>query len=598
MNNGEKNKFLGMLYDILIDEGIIKYEDKPKDLKEKKERLENYLEKLERVQDKSLDNDRYLNMIKKLYYDRYIIKESNIPDNYLRSLEQQYLDQGHGHINLVNPINDRDRNLRNEHIQTVIREQKDSLDNWLNYFLSSDSSYLDMWAKVWAFQGMLHIGNINKNKDGYDRRSKTTVNPFVSFDSEILGKCVELVKESFNKKELTDEEIKKLVSSGSFPKLYGTLLANKKQIKAETTEGIWIKYNRETEESIEEKLKSGQEPEYIKLYNSLQGYNTGWCTAGARDTAKTQILGGDFYVYYSKDQEGLFTIPRLAIRMEEDNIGEIRGVADNQNIESNMEEILEENLKEFPDRDKYKRRVSDMKTLTTIYNKHLKAEELTKEELIFVYEIYNEIVGFGYKKDPRIKEIINTRHCVKDLNYIFQNIDQLDRGLNLSYLINAEGLVLPQIINGYLNLNGLTSIEGVILPQIVNGYLELNSLISAEGLVLPQIINGNLILNSLTSADGLILPQTINGVLCLINLTSLVGIILPNNIEYGIYIYNGYYTLEEVKEMQKREEEQFKNTPKKLERVKQDGFISNTIIILNIILFGILSFILTLLIIK
>ena len=35
-NNIEKNKFLGILYDILIDEGILKYEDKPKDLKEKK----------------------------------------------------------------------------------------------------------------------------------------------------------------------------------------------------------------------------------------------------------------------------------------------------------------------------------------------------------------------------------------------------------------------------------------------------------------------------------------------------------------------------------------------------------------------------------
>ena len=619
MNNGEKNKFLGMLYDILIDEGIIKYEDRSKDLKEKNQRLEKYLDKLERVQDKFIDNDRYLNMIKKLYYDRYIIKESDIPDNYLRSLEQQYLDQGHGHINLVSPQTEKDKNLRREHIQTIIREQKDSLDNWLNYFLSSDSSYLDMWAKVWAFQGMLHIGNINKNKDGYDRRSKTTVNPFVSFDSEILGKCVELVKESFNKKELTDEEIKKLVSSGSFSKLYGKLLANKKQIKAETIEGIWIKYNRETEESIEEKLKSGQEPEYIKLYNSLQGYNTGWCTAGARDTAKSQILGGDFYVYYSKDKDGLFTIPRLAIRMSGSSILEIRGIASGQNIESNMEEILEEKLREFPDKDRYKRRVSDMKKLTIIYNKNLKGEELSKEELMFVYQIYDMVEGFGHQKDPRIKEIINTRHCVKDLNYIFQNIDQLDHGLNLSYLINAEGLVLPQIVNGYLNLNGLTSIEGVILPQIVNGYLELNSLISAEGLVLPQIINGglelesltsaeglvlpqkvngNLILNSLTSADGLILPQTINGVLCLENLTSLVGIILPNNIEGGIYIYNGYYTLEEVKEMQKREEEQFKNTPKKLERVKQDGFISNTIIVLNIILFGILCFILALLIIK
>lgn len=257
MNNQEKNKFLGMLYDFLIDEGIIKYGDKLKDLKEKNQRLEKYLDKLERVQDKSLDNDRYLNMIKKLYYDRYIIKESDIPDKYFESLQQQYLDQGHGHINLVNPQTKKDKRLKKEHIETVIREQKDSLDNWLNYFLSSDSSYLEMWAKVWAFQGMLHIGNINKNRDGYERRSKTTVNPFVSFDSEILGKCVELVKETFDKKELTDEEVKKLVSSGSFPKLYGKLLANKKQIKAETTEGIWIKYNRETEEGMEEKLRNG-----------------------------------------------------------------------------------------------------------------------------------------------------------------------------------------------------------------------------------------------------------------------------------------------------------------------------------------------------
>lgn len=36
MNSVEKSKFLGMLYDILISEGIIKYEDKAKDLKEKK----------------------------------------------------------------------------------------------------------------------------------------------------------------------------------------------------------------------------------------------------------------------------------------------------------------------------------------------------------------------------------------------------------------------------------------------------------------------------------------------------------------------------------------------------------------------------------
>ena len=66
-------------------------------------------------------------------------------------------------------------------------------------------------------------------------------------------------------------------------------------------------------------------PEYLKLYNSLQGYNTGWCTAGSRETAKEQLEEGDFYVYYSKDKNGNYTIPRLAIRMSEDEIAEIRG---------------------------------------------------------------------------------------------------------------------------------------------------------------------------------------------------------------------------------------------------------------------------------
>ena len=47
------------------------------------------------------------------------------------------------------------------------------------------------------------------------------------------------------------------------------------------------------------------------------------------------------------------------LRMEGSSIAEIRGIADNQNIESNMEDILEEKLKEFPDRDKYNKKVKN-----------------------------------------------------------------------------------------------------------------------------------------------------------------------------------------------------------------------------------------------
>ena len=155
------DKFIGKLYDILLESDIISYENKPKDLKEKKERLESYLNKLNRVQRKAISKEEHLGTLKRLYYDRYIIKPENIPDSYFKSIEKRYLDEGHGHHNLVNPDSETDKRLKEEHINVIIREQKDSLDTWLNYFFSKDSDYLPMWAKVWAFQGMLKIGKNN-----------------------------------------------------------------------------------------------------------------------------------------------------------------------------------------------------------------------------------------------------------------------------------------------------------------------------------------------------------------------------------------------------------------------------------------------------
>ena len=573
---GNYDKFIGKLYDILLESDIISYEDKPKDLKGKKERLEKYLDKLDRVQSKAISKDEHIDTIKKLYYDKYIIKKENIPDGYFKSLEKRYLDEGHGHHNLVNPENETDRELKQQHINVIIREQKDSLDAWLNYFLSKDSDYLPMWAKVWAFQGMLGIGNLNKEKDGYGRRSNTAVNPFVSLDSEILGKCVELVKETFDKKEITDKEIEKLIVSGSFSKLYGKLLANKKQLKVSSNEGIWIKYNYESEEEANEKVKTGIEPEYLKLYNSLQGYNTGWCTAGSKETAKSQICGGgsyqggDFYVYYTKDKNNQYKVPRIAIRMDENSIGEIRGAASGQNIESNMDSVLEEKLKEFHDGASYKKKVHDMKMLTQIYDNYNK-RELTKEELIFLYEIDGKIAGFGYQKDPRIDEIINSRDKRKDLSNLFnclpQQIGITSEDLCREELIYYEGNInesdykilksnnfcLPKYVKGYLDLRNLTTAEGLALPQSIGGYLNLSGLTTAKGLTLPQSIGGYLDLSGLISAEGLVLPQSIEDYLDLSGLISLEGLVLPRTGGGTIYYKYNSYSLEELKALQQEE---------------------------------------------
>lgn len=503
-----EDKFLSKLYDILIESNIINFYDNP-DLKTRKERLNKYLDKLSIVQSKAFDKEEYIHRLKELYYDRYIIKEENIPDSYFESLSKQYRDLGYGKPNLVNPTSYKDKELRKEHINTIIREQKDSLDVWLDYFLSKDSDYLPMWAKVWAFQGMLSIGNLNKDKDGYGRRNNSNVNPFVSFDAELLGKCVDFVMQAFNKEEITDKEVEKLVSSGSFPKLYGTLLANKKEIRIVSNDGKWVKYNYETTKEAERKLKEGKEPEYLRLYNDLQGYNTGWCTAASRETAKSQICGGksyeggDFYVYYTKNENNEYKIPRIAIRMNKNSIGEIRGIAQSQNIENSMEVVLEEKLREFPDASLYRKKVSDMKKLTEIYNTY-KGRELTTEELRFLYEIDGNMIGFGYQKDPRIKEVLKKRKIKKDLASIFNckenEIGTSEKDLNrnlVCYLGNIDykkmkengNYTLPsRYVDGDLDLSCLSSVEGITLPQVVKGILDISNLITLKGLILPQSV--------------------------------------------------------------------------------------------------------------
>ena len=75
-----------------------------------------------------------------------------------------------------------------------------------------------------------------------------------------------------------------------------------------------------------------------------------------------------------------------------------------------------------------------MKLLTKNDNKVKQGLELTVEELRFLYEIDSNIIGFGYGKDPRINEIINTRGKIRDLAFIFD--------CRLSLLIYEDKLLI------------------------------------------------------------------------------------------------------------------------------------------------------------
>lgn len=304
----------------------------------KRERLLKYFERLEELHNKvaktkSVNGEK---LLKNFYYDLYIIKPENIPDAYFQNQVRLARERGYGNIELTNE----DKKRMTEE---VIDDQRKSLDKWIEYFLyDEESKSYEMWEKYWVFQGLQNLGKYDKETGKFSKRDKSTVYPFPPVEREYIFTTLKLM-EDFLKSKKSEEGIKQALSTGNFKLLYEYVIGQsflKGEHQSNSTDGKWIKYE--------------QGSDYNILRNSLQGYYTGWCTAAGENFAKDQLAGGDFYVYYSLDENGEAKVPRIAIRMDgKDKIGEIRGIADNQNMEPEMMPILEEKLKEFPDRGEY-----------------------------------------------------------------------------------------------------------------------------------------------------------------------------------------------------------------------------------------------------
>lgn len=371
-------------------------------------RIQNYLDYLkESLDSKNPHRQEKLTRFKQTLYDKNVIKPEEIPEAYFNTQRRLAHEQGHGDVEI-------NSETRRQLTEVIITDQKSSLDKWVDYLASPDAAYPD-WLKYWAIRSILGMGEYDKEKKLFGKRRKDTVKPFPDLDREALA----YVLDEMNKKHsglhervygpLTEDEsqLEDLLQSESFAKLYALAIekvtpASKEQLAG--TEGKWVKYSKGSD--------------HTPLVQSLQGHGTGWCTAG-ESTARSQLDAGDFYVFYSMDPKGQPTVPRAAIRMQESNIAEVRGIGHDQNLDQHIGKVVEDKLAEFPDGKLYEKKSRDMKQLTILENKMKKSQELTRDELKFLYEIDSAIQGFGYKRDPRIEELRAKRDPKADASLIF-----------------------------------------------------------------------------------------------------------------------------------------------------------------------------------
>ncbi|MEK7098139.1 MAG: hypothetical protein AAB906_04800 [Patescibacteria group bacterium] len=397
----------------------------------KEERVEAYLDRLQDIISNPMgfrkkEGERGgFELLKHKILEKYTTKYEEIPESYWQTQEEEMRRRGEA-ADWAQASDEQKEEVKRKTAEAVLIDQRASLEQWVDYFGSIDSDYIPRELKYWVFRSVLGLQELVKKKEDdkefieFPKRSRGTVKSFPDINYEALSYVVNSMVEKLKDEgiefehDIQPEEREaflKFLQKQDFAKLYAwanELMQPIPEHLLPITDGKWVRYDQDSDPR--------------ELVQTIRGKGTGWCTAGL-NTARTHLHGGDFYVYYTLDDEGSSTIPRIAIRMEgRDKIAEDpRGIAYKQNLDPYMVPILDEKLKEFgPVGETYKKKSADMRSLTDIDNKVKAGENLAKDDLEFLYEFNTPIEGFGYQKDPRIAEILSQRNTEDDMPIIFE----------------------------------------------------------------------------------------------------------------------------------------------------------------------------------
>jgi hypothetical protein len=483
------------------------------------EKIQVWLTYLDKLSIKASNSKWAQTQMSEVLYKQFVIKEANIPESHYNLQVRMARERGHGDIVLT-------KEQKAELARTVIVDQKHSLNYWSDFMISKDTEQYPMWLKYWMFTGAMKLSKYDGQTGTFGTRSAETTAIFPEVNREALAYMADIIVRKLNKASLEDIQSPDLLSQlegMNFGKIYGQVLFKLgvgKEGSFATNEGKWINFPKGSDHMI--------------LVKALEGRNTGWCTA-AEETAKYQIGKGDFNIYFSLDANGKPTIPRAAIRMNDSEIGEIRGVGPGQNmdIQMNSTTIVSDKVKEFgKSGDAFLLKDTNMRVLTTIENKHKLNQPLTADEIRFLYEIDRPILGFGVKdgQDPRIHSIRQERSLIYDYNTMLNSTHTFTGNITLPAHVNSAGIRFPKEFNGNLKIDS-TSIDEITLPVHLKGDLILNHIREAKTLVLPKEVLGSVSLADLIKVHDMTLPEVMTGKIDLSRLYKAHSIKLPNELK-------------------------------------------------------------------
>ena len=431
--------------------------------------------------------------------ENLVMDYEDIPEAYWKQQEQILRDNGQGR--------ELSRYEKEILAEDLIDKQRQSITSWTNYLGDKNCPY-PLWFKVYAFDGISKMSNtLNLDDADYNRRDNTTALSFPKLNAEILAKVYRQIndfygvdKENWLAQHSDDEKLVSLVKSANFPKLYAKELVDTKVIlktpeRTEDVHGDWFEY------------KLGDEEEIASLAEG-----TRWCVVDP-NVAHNYLVYGEYGHSKStgSDKESNSKAKFIIFRLEDPNspgvyasngsasirldpngiVDEVSGLNDGQAVEDALVPIVKKKALSLPGGEKYLQKFDDKQALIRLDKKMEKGEDLTKEELSFLYELDRPIATLDTynEEDPRIpelKEKYGIEYALEkgvDANKMVASLDSCDIAKNLDSFLK-QGADINNTVNHMKaydiakNLDSLLK-QGADVDNIVNN---INSYHIAENL--------------------------------------------------------------------------------------------------------------------
>ena len=151
-------------------------------------RIQNYLNRFKEIIDRkdSNEQERGLDALKTVLYDKFVIKPEEIPESYYDSIKRKHREEGYGDIEIPD-------DYKKDLAQTLIADQQKSLANWIDYLASDEAKYPD-WLKYYALRNVLKMGRYDKVKRSFTERRGITVSPFPDLNREALAYVLDAIE--------------------------------------------------------------------------------------------------------------------------------------------------------------------------------------------------------------------------------------------------------------------------------------------------------------------------------------------------------------------------------------------------------------------